>query len=115
MLEITHITLEVSDSISHSFTKLKLYIPTVHFYVFVWSCVINVTELGHIWSQILTLAPLLTIQTHPYFLLLWDLSQTEKVVAEILIIFFFFSFFLLNEDYSKSSFFPFYFSNGSNF
>lgn len=62
---------------------------------------INITEFG----QILTLALILPVQTHLYFLLLWDLSQTEKVAAEILIIFGLS--FLLNEYYRKSKFFFF--------
>lgn len=63
---------------------------------------INITEFG----QILTLALILPVQTHLYFLLLWDLSQTEKVAAEILIIFGLS--FLLNEYYRKSKFFFFF-------
>lgn len=94
VMEIGCVALKASPSVNHPFTKPK--IDQSPFPELTSSHMINITEFGQIWRQSLTLALILPVQTHLCFLLLWDLRQTEKVVAEILIIFglFFFSFWM---------------------
>lgn len=84
-MEIGCVALKASPSVNHPFTKPK--IDQNPFPELTSSRMINITEFGQIWRQSLTLALILPVQTHLCFLLLWDLRQTEKVVAEILIIF----------------------------